>query len=371
MTLPPCPGPPTFSVDWQSLHDQYAWIRAMQGVPQNPLHHAEGDVWVHTRLVCEALSQLPEFRALPEADRSTAFWAALLHDVSKPACTREEGGSLTARGHSTKGELEARCILFQLGATMAQREHVARLVQVHQLPYFAIDKQRPAHSVIKISQVARCDLLALLCEADIRGRECADKQRLLDNVELFRELCREQGCFDAPFAFASAQSRFEYFRRDDRDPHYAAHDSSKLRVTLMCGLPGSGKDTWLANTDPSLPVISLDAIRRELGTQHGKREGEVITHAKERARKMLRDQTPFVWNATNLTRKTRRQLIDLFADYDAHIRVVYCEAPWNLLQKRNRERAAPVPEQVLSAMLQRWSVPDLTEAHSLVLNVAD
>lgn len=65
------------------------------------------------------------------------------------------------------------------------------------------------------------------------------------------------------------------------------------------------------------------------------------------------------------------ELIDLSADYDAHIRVVYCEAPWNLLQKRNRERAAPVPEQVLSGMLQRWSVPDLTEAHALVLNVTD
>ncbi len=371
MSLPVCPAPPDFALDWQSLHDRYAWIRALQGVPQNPTHHAEGDVWIHTRMVCEALAELPEFRSLPEEDRTAVFWAALLHDVAKPECTREEGGSLTARGHSSRGEIETRRILWQLGAPFAQRELVARLVQVHQLPYFVMDKERPRGSVIRVSQVVRCDLLALLCEADIRGRECEDQQRLLDNVELFRELSRENDCLSAPFAFASAHSRFEYFRREDRNPHYAAHDTSEGQVTVMCGLPGSGKDTWLAAQERPLPVVSLDTIRQELGTAHGKGDGEVITLAKQRARELLRQRTPFCWNATNLARSTRRQLIDLFADYAARVRVVYCEVPWDVLCRRNRERDAPVPESVLSSMLKRWTVPDLTEAHEIVLSVED
>ncbi len=32
----------------------------------------------------------------------------------------------------------------------------------------------------------------------------------------------------------------------------------------MSGLPGVGKDTWLARSRPELPVVSLDAVREDL-----------------------------------------------------------------------------------------------------------
>ena len=41
----------------------------------------------------------------------------------------------------------------------------------------------------------------------------------------------------------------------------------------------------------------------------------------------LRAGRSFVFNATNVLRQTRRQWIDLFADYQARIDVVYIEPP--------------------------------------------
>ena len=58
-------------------------------------------------------------------------------------------------------------------------------------------------------------------------------------------------------------------------------------------------------------------------------------------------------------------LIDLFAAYGARVRVVYLEVPEERLRRQNRERAARVPQTVMDRLLDRWEVPDCTEAHQV------
>ncbi len=72
----------------------------LDACPQDPLHHGEG---LHTRMVVEALVGLPAWRNMPPDDRALLFWAACLHDIGKPATTKEEGGRITSRGHSRVG----------------------------------------------------------------------------------------------------------------------------------------------------------------------------------------------------------------------------------------------------------------------------
>lgn len=367
MTLPPVPSAPDYAVDWHALNDNYDWVRTLRGVPQDAEFHAEGDVWIHTRMVLEALTELASWRALSAEDRAIVFYGALLHDVSKPACTRHEGERITSKGHSARGEVEARVILWRLGASFAAREHVARLVQVHQVPFFALDREQPRDLVLRLSQVVRCDLLALLTEADARGRRCHDQAKLIDNIELFRELCREQGCFDRPFAFASPHARFEYFRHPGRDPYYSAHDETEFEVTLMSGLPAAGKDTWLRRNAADLPVVSLDLLRSELAVAPEEHQGGVVAAAKERARELLRTKTPFAWNATNLSRRIRTPLVELFADYGARVRIVHCDASPEQLQARNGARPTPVPARALTKMLEHWQTADVTECTELVI----
>jgi predicted kinase len=361
-----CPEPPAWRVDWPALHDAYAWVRALAGCPQDPTHHAEGDVWVHTRMVCEALAASPDWRELPADERAVVFAAALLHDAAKPECTRREpDGRITSRGHSRRGSIMGRALLWRQAVPFAVREAITALVRYHQVPYFLIDRDDAQRLCIEASQTARCDHLALLAEADVRGRVCKDQQRLLDNVALFREYCHEQGCLTSPRAFASAHARFLYFRHPERHPDAPAHEDFRADVILMSGLPGSGKDHHIRTHLPDWPVISLDAVRADLDVEPSETQGAVVNRARDLAREYLRQRASFVWNATNLSRQLRRGVVALFADYQARVTIRYVEVPEAVLFPQNRQRPAAVPQEVMERMIDRWETPDRTEAHEV------
>jgi putative nucleotidyltransferase with HDIG domain len=358
-----CPSPPDYRVDWGRIEREFPEVARTAGCPQDEVHHAEGDVLVHTRMVVEALASMDAWRGLQRPEREIVFTAALLHDVAKPACTRVEDGRITSRGHSKRGAVMARSLLWSMDVPLAAREQVAALIRFHQIPFFLIDKPDGRRTLYEVSQSARCDLLALVAEADARGRVCADQQKLLDNIALFVQYAEEHDCLSGPRRFPSDHSRFLYFRKDGRDPDYPAYDDTVCEVVLMSGLPGAGKDFWVVENLPGWPVISLDGLRREMGVSPTENQGPVVSRAREAAREHLRRRRDFVWNATNVSRQMRELSVNLFADYNARVRIVYVEAPEGRLYAQNRERADAVPAEVIRKLTARWEVPNLTEAH--------
>lgn len=346
--------------DWQSLQ-QFSWVEALRDCPQDPVHHAEGNVWIHKGMVLEAMAADKRFAAAGDAERDILWAAAALHDVAKPETTEVlADGRVTAKGHSARGTLRARRILWELGMPFARREEVCGLIRYHQLPFYLIEREDAQRMAAAIALVARWELLAILAEADIRGRICQDLRRVLENIALFAEFCREE-----VREFPSPLARFEYFRREDRAMDYAAHDSTVVEVVVMSGLPGAGKDTWVARQLPDWPVISLDRLRAEMDVGPTDNQGAVVQAGKERAREFLRKRQRFVWNATNLSRQMRTQLIDLLAGYGARVRLVYVEAPPEVLFAQNRGRERVVPPAVIERLLSKWEVPDVSEAHEV------
>lgn len=79
----------------------------------------------------------------------------------------------------------------------------------------------------------------------------------------------------------------------------------------------------------------------------------MIEAAKQQARELLRQQRPFIWNATNLTCHLRDPPGDLILNYHARLRIIYFDVPLQVAIERNRRLAA------------RIEIPDLREAHSL------
>lgn len=354
------------ALDWPAFRARYDFIELLHTCPQTFAYHQEGDVGIHTRMVCEAMLASASYQAASEESQQILFAAALLHDVAKPTCSvRGENGKVSAHGHSRVGALMARRILWEMDFPFAKREAVCGLIRAHQKPLFWLERADTERLLIELAETARLDHLAALAEADMLGRICDDQQELLERIALFRLAAEELGVLTAPWPFANDHSRFLYFRKEGRDPRYAAFDDTKSRVVLMSGLPGAGKDHWLREHAGALPVLSLDALRAELNIAPTGPQGRIIQEARERARVYLRRGDHFAWNATHVSRQVRDEVISLLADYSARVELVYVEASAQRLFEQNAQREKPVPAEVLERLLRRWEVPSQAEAHGL------
>lgn len=347
-----------------------SWTRDMAACNQDAQWHAEGDVWTHTRMVCAELERLADWPSLDRAAQLKLLFTVLFHDSGKPATTvlDPETGRTRSPKHALVGAELARRVLRELGCDLITREEIAALVRFHGRPPFLLEKEKPEHEVISLSWLVNNRLLYLFALADTRGRHAKEMSRPEENLHLWKLVAEERGCFDCPYAFANDQARFLFYRDQLSSLHYTPHEDYRCRVTLVSGLPGSGKDTWLERNRPKLPVVSLDSIRTDLDVEATDNQGEVIQAAREQCRKHLRAGRDFAFNATNIMRQTRKRWIDLFADYSARIEIVYVEPPIPVILAQNKQRIEPVPEKVILQLLEKVEPPTVTECHQLIVH---
>lgn len=343
-----------------------AWARAMAACGQDAGWHAEGDVWTHTLMVCAELERLPEWPALNRIEQLKLLLTGLFHDAGKPATTTidPETGRTRSPRHAQVGAEIARRELRALGCDLVTREEIVSLVRYHGRPTFLLEKEKPELEVIDLSWRVSNRHLYLFALADTRGRTTSESGRPEDNLHLWKLAAEESNCFDRPYAFANDQARFLFYRQSLSSLHYIPREDYRCTVTLMSGLPGAGKDTWLVKERPALPVVSLDQLRGELEIDATENQGEVIQAARERCREHLRAGRDFALNATNTMRQTRTRWIDLFADYSARIEIVYVEPPLSQIHEQNSRRSDPVPKKVIDRLADRLETPAVIEAHA-------
>lgn len=353
-------------LDWA---ERQPWAAAMAACGQDARWHAEGDVWTHTRLVAAELQTLDEWPTLDRDSRLALVFTALFHDAGKPATTVTDPA--TGRVHSPKhavvGMEMARTALRDLGCPLALRQAVANLVRYHGRPPYLLEKADPAAELIRLSWLLDNRLLYLFALADHRGRDSAEDTRSEDDLRLWKMVAEENGCFDRPFAFANDHARFLFYRGALSSLHYTPREEYRCRVTLMSGLPGVGKDTWLKANRPDLPVVSLDDIRTDLDVDPTDNQGQVLQAAREQCREHLRARRDFAFNATNTLAQTRAKWIDLFAEYGARVEVVYLEPPLSVAWRQNRQRDRRVPQAVIDKLLAKLEPPTWAEAHEVRL----
>ena len=68
-------------INWSKIETEYDWFADMKNVPQHHIWHAEGDVFIHTKMVINSLINMPEYQNLSEQEQDILFTSALLHDV--------------------------------------------------------------------------------------------------------------------------------------------------------------------------------------------------------------------------------------------------------------------------------------------------
>jgi predicted kinase len=368
--LIPAPGR---QPDYAACLGAFPVLERAKATPQDPRHHGEGDVWTHTMMVCDEIANSAYYAQASDAERFVLFLAALLHDVSKADTTVIDPvtGHIGQPGHSKRGAIDARVLLWRAGVQFDLREAVCRLIAVHQVPFFALasNKITPERLVHKLSWELDIRLLAALAEADMRGRVSADQARVLDDIELFRELARQEVCYGQERHYVDAHTRVQYARHAKGHPDYPFYPAQGSRVILMSGLPASGKNTWVEWNASGLPVVSFDDAKAKLGLKHGENDGEAAHFAVEQAKALLRAKAPFVWNATNINPQLRDKSLDLLYSYDAHVRIVYLESSYDEIRRRNAKRDTTLSQAVLERMFHRWDIPAPAEAHEVQYQV--
>ena len=339
--------------------------------PQDPIYHGEGNVWIHTQMVLRALIAQDDFAASSDEDKFVLFMTALLHDIAKPETTiiDEISGRISQPRHSQKGEISSRILLWRNGVPFELREKICRIIRVHQIPFYALSDDNnyksPQWLIHRLSWQLPVWMLCMQAKADILGRISADKARMVDEVELFKQLALEEECLYQPRQFIDDYTRIQYFRGSNVLPDYALYPQKGPKVILLSGLPASGKNSWISKYYPKLPVASYDDARNQLKLKHGQNEGLVIQFVLAKVKQYLRENQSFIWNATHLSRDMREKALDLLYAYHAEVEIVYLEKSEKTLYQRNSSRDTSLPNKKITQMLSKWQVPLPTEAHKV------
>lgn len=360
-------------VDYKNLMDLFPLAQLATTI-QDSYYHAEGDVWTHTKMVVDELINSNEYQRANEEDKFVLFYSALLHDISKPACTKlEDNGRVSSAGHSKRGAVDTRIMLWKYGVPFEQREKICNIIGAHQVPFFAFKEGKPGSTPRTPEYIAHqlswqmpIDLLIAVAKADMRGRHCVEAKDCLYDIEVFKELSMDEDCYNKPKVFPDEITRMKYFRSNGSiSPNYPFFDKLGSDVIVMCGLPASGKNMWVENNAAHLPVLSFDDAKEELGIAHGKNPGAAVHLVTDRAKKMLANKEPFVWNATHIAAPMRQKTLGLLEAYNARVKIVYLEVPEDEIKRRNTNRDSTLPNDKIDEMLFRWDVPTPIESHEI------
>lgn len=150
------------------LERRHPLLFRLIGCQQSPLNHPEGDVWQHTLQVVDTCARLKKKSQDPEV----LMFAALLHDLGKPATTCIRNGEITAYGHDLEGGKLARIFLNQLNASKSLIIGVSKLIREHMHPVllYKSREQVSDKAIRKLVNRVNVRELLLLAEADFKGR---------------------------------------------------------------------------------------------------------------------------------------------------------------------------------------------------------
>lgn len=369
---------PNDDIDWELLNKGIfnPFYKDLENTMQEPKWHGEGNVLIHTKMVCDTLINLEEYKSLNKIDKLLAFLSCLFHDIGKITSTRLLNGEIVSMGHAKSGSVRLREYLWKdLGLSGDKdyqefREALCLYVRYHSIPIWDFD-DKTEKNIIKISlnnkltKYFSIRLLAIISKADALGRISSDDDKHLSNIASFINKSKELDCYDKAFSFNDNYTKYQYFLKNNIWPYQSLYDDSWGEIVLLCGLPGTGKDTYIKNNYPNYRVISLDDIRAEFKISPTENQGRVYEIAKNRAKELLRDKSEFIWNATNLTNMIRDKQVKLFHDYNARVKLVFLETGYEENLKRNKNRDRYVNEPVIDRLLSNINMPEDYEAYEV------
>lgn len=143
----------------------------------------------------------------------------------------------------------------------------------------------------------------------------------------------------------------------------------KPRLTLLCGLSASGKSHYAEiikkthDNNNKIAVVSTDVIRENIcgSVEDQSKNGEVFQIFHKLIAEYLRNGIDVVAEATNITMKSRRAILNVTKGIDCKKICVVIVKPIDECRKDNVNRKHPVPEYVIEKQARKFQIPFLEE----------
>jgi len=183
---------------WGITERYFPELHALIGVPQDPKWHPEGDVWVHTMMVVDAMAEIGSRKqgvgSREDKERLKLLFAALCHDFGKPLTTTIEYSDGTmqqwqeihtktptsyllpptckvrAIGHEKAGLEPTQSFLYRLTSEHDFIESILPLVEHHLKPSQFYAQGAKAGAIRRLATKVNIEELVYVAKADFLGR---------------------------------------------------------------------------------------------------------------------------------------------------------------------------------------------------------
>ena len=189
------------------LQELFPELFALLSTQQSEKYHPEGNVFEHTMQVIDAAASLRE-QCSDDEHKLSLMYAALCHDIGKPATTHERAdGKITSYEHEVVGAAMVQPFLSRFCGDKSIIKTVKKLVRHHMDPgnFLKNNARSSAYKklALRLMPETNCAMLALLMEADKRGRNGQGHTPLpapVEAVEHFLVKVQQAGVLKAPEA---------------------------------------------------------------------------------------------------------------------------------------------------------------------------
>ena len=175
--------------EMEQLDVWFPELKALIDVMQNPVHHAEGDVWTHTMMVIDEAAKFKHHASSP----LWFMYAAVCHDFGKAVCTEEKNGVIHSYQHETKGLPIVECFIRRISNEVKLLEYAENMTELHMSPLIAAFNNSSVKSTNKLFDRSLDPIgLIYLSLADDRGRintnsTNSSEEFLLDRLSIYEE----------------------------------------------------------------------------------------------------------------------------------------------------------------------------------------
>ena len=358
-----------YRIDWKYV-DTIPEFDRLKECEQNPVWHAEGNAYIHTKKAVEAAEKLILDSRFQNLNPKVAMLAVLFHDIGKGVTTEFKNGNWHAYGHENAGERIARRMLWDYD--FYEREIICSCIRNHmRILRFADSKNILKDMVLASGEYAfRWDYQLFVKMCDNMACEMQDEREYVKDMtklETLYELAHHLMILDCKFHLNTTLADKLVFGKKKVDWLNPVKDD-RPTVYVLIGLPGAGKSTLIENSN--VCKLSRDEIRAELGYCNygdkvvltGEMEDEVTRVLNERLLEHIKNGEDVYLDNINLKKKYRMAIHQLLKDFDVRYEYVYVEAP---ALKFNIERRPTFNPGIIETMTEVLDWPTMDEYDDL------